>query len=340
MSQPIFSADNTHNIIDLDQHRGSQPSAHIFDYPLNRHLGKGLMRFIKLDLGFRVIEINYLLKHNVQLNLYNSNKNFLYFLYCTEGQLYHKFNEQYKVSEIKELCLSIVGSIKDDDSYFLLKKNKPIQLSLICIDKSIFFKEYFSKTFSQKQNSSKTEGLIKALNKLNNKVYSCVETLKFAEDLRSIKPLEVADEFLDILEIQSQYQKLLFSYFKQFYQELFVERSKSRLNTYELQQIRKASEYISENLDFQHTIKSLCSLFGVSPAKLQEGFKAMHKTTVSEFIRNNRLLKAKEFFLTTDLNVSEVVYRLGITSRSYFCKIFKLKFGTSPSSFRKKMYSN
>ena len=335
MNQPVFSSPNTLEIIELDHLRENRRTSHIYDYKLNSNLGKGTIRFLKLDLGFRAVVINGMLKKNIQLNLYNTNKRFLYFIYCTEGHVYHKFNNELKISDIEELSLSIVGSNKSTDSHLLLKYNKPTKLHLVCIDQSIFFKEFIPVIPLEEQAISKTDELIKALNKLNDYVYVCAKNLRFADELRDIQPLEVNDEFIDLLDAKSSYLHLLSSYLNEFYRELYVERLSSRLNTYELQQVRKTSEFISDNLEQQHSIKSLCLQSGLSPAKLQEGFKSMHNTTVSDFIRNKRLDKAETLFLTTDYNVSEVVYMVGITSRSYFCKIFKAKFGLSPSRFRK-----
>ena len=44
----------------------------------------------------------------------------------------------------------------------------------------------------------------------------------------------------------------------------------------------------------------------------------VRKLALDEVIR-----LAEELIKTTDLNISEIVYTVGLTSRSYFCKIFK-----------------
>ncbi|MDX1318460.1 MAG: AraC family transcriptional regulator, partial [Xanthomarina gelatinilytica] len=36
----------------------------------------------------------------------------------------------------------------------------------------------------------------------------------------------------------------------------------------------------------------------------------------------------------TDMNISEVVYTIGLTSRSYFSKIFKEKYNCSPKDYK------
>ena len=39
----------------------------------------------------------------------------------------------------------------------------------------------------------------------------------------------------------------------------------------------------------------------------------------------------------TDLNISQIVYSIGFSSRSYFSKIFKEKYGITPNKFKKKL---
>ncbi len=44
---------------------------------------------------------------------------------------------------------------------------------------------------------------------------------------------------------------------------------------------------------------------------------------------------AKDLLLNFDYSISEIVYMVGLSSRSYFSKIFRDQYGTSPSEFRK-----
>ena len=67
--------------------------------------------------------------------------------------------------------------------------------------------------------------------------------------------------------------------------------------------------------------------------KLQEGFQSIFGKTVNEYIRDVRLTRALNILLAGNKNVSEVVYELGLSSRSYFSKIFKEKYGVSPGKY-------
>jgi len=45
------------------------------------------------------------------------------------------------------------------------------------------------------------------------------------------------------------------------------------------------------------------------------------------------LKMAAKILLSEDVTISEVIYRVGINSNSYFSKTFKIQFGMTPSEF-------
>jgi AraC-like DNA-binding protein len=106
------------------------------------------------------------------------------------------------------------------------------------------------------------------------------------------------------------------------------------LTHYELNSIKKISRKIEKQPEQQYSIKSICSECGLSASKLQEGFKLLHDKTVSDFIRNERLNTAERLISTTDMNISEIVYTVGLSSRSYFSKIFKRRYKCSPKMYQ------
>ncbi|RXJ49603.1 helix-turn-helix transcriptional regulator [Gelidibacter gilvus] len=109
------------------------------------------------------------------------------------------------------------------------------------------------------------------------------------------------------------------------------------LQPFEIQQLKNISEEIKENPQHEYSIKELCKKTGLSVSKLQLGFKEMHQCTVAIFIRNQRLEKALVLLRNTNLNVSEIVYSVGLTSRSYFCRIFKKRFKCTPKCHQQKL---
>ena len=105
----------------------------------------------------------------------------------------------------------------------------------------------------------------------------------------------------------------------------------------EIKQLEMLTNDIKNNPERQFSLKDICRQTGLSVTKLQSGFKEMHNSTVAIYIREIRLAKAIEMLQQTDLNVSEIVYSVGLNSRSYFCRIFKQRFKCSPKSYQQKI---
>ena len=95
--------------------------------------------------------------------------------------------------------------------------------------------------------------------------------------------------------------------------------------------------YINNNINNPNlSVESLADELFLSRSKLYRKIKFLTGDTATEFIRKIKLEKAKELLNTTDLTVSEISYKVGFSSPSYFTKCFKLHFGNIPKEFRLK----
>jgi AraC-like DNA-binding protein len=52
-----------------------------------------------------------------------------------------------------------------------------------------------------------------------------------------------------------------------------------------------------------------------------------------------RVEKGEELIKTSDMNISQIVYSVGFSSRSYFSKIFRQKYNCSPKEYKEKQQS-
>ncbi|HET8804592.1 MAG TPA: AraC family transcriptional regulator, partial [Aequorivita sp.] len=110
--------------------------------------------------------------------------------------------------------------------------------------------------------------------------------------------------------------------------------------TAELKQINHISSLIETNISDVPTVENLAREAGLNVNKLQEGFKKLYGTTVNNYLQKKRLDAAYNLLTKTDLSISEIVIAIGLSSKSYFSKIFKEKYAISPSEFRKKQRTN
>jgi signal transduction histidine kinase/DNA-binding response OmpR family regulator len=98
----------------------------------------------------------------------------------------------------------------------------------------------------------------------------------------------------------------------------------------------KVRQALETNLkDDEFGVSQLCSELSVSRAQLYRKFKFVCNRTVADYLKSLRLYKAKELFLTTNLNVTEVTYLVGFKNLSHFSREFTNEFGKPPSEFRK-----
>ena len=85
------------------------------------------------------------------------------------------------------------------------------------------------------------------------------------------------------------------------------------------------------NPDFD--IEWLCSEMGMSRTKLYQKIKNISQQSIGDFIRTIRLKKAVQIMTHEDVSLTEVMYRIGIQTQSYFSKAFKKEFGKTPTQF-------
>jgi AraC-like DNA-binding protein len=89
------------------------------------------------------------------------------------------------------------------------------------------------------------------------------------------------------------------------------------------------------NPDFD--IEYLCQEMGMSRSSLYQKIKHISQQSIGDFIRTIRLKRAVQIMTHEDVSLSEVMYRIGIQTQSYFTKAFKKEFGKTPTQFMQDM---
>lgn len=94
---------------------------------------------------------------------------------------------------------------------------------------------------------------------------------------------------------------------------------------------------IKENLD-QDILKPelIAEKMGLNTRSLYRRFKKISPLTPSDFIKDYRLSYAAQLLLTTNLNVQEIIFKVGLTNKSYFYREFAAKYNQTPTEYRNK----
>ncbi len=305
----------------------------VFTITLSPTVGSGYIRHTNLQAGLNVIDFDCKLNDDAAICAGFSNFNTLQFIYCLHGNCFHGFALHGHEVQIEPFQTAVVSCDTENSSRLKIEKGINCELSIILADKNVYLS-----SLSEKENpiSRKLKKQLFELNKVKKFFHLGNYNLRIAEQLKHIKCKEHENTISHQLSKKGRYFIVLAKHIEQFLNEIGTNKNTSGLLRKELKRITEASEFVQKSPEIQHTIKSLCSFSGLSPAKLQDGFKFMFERTVSDYIRNVRLEKAEELLRTTDLSISEVVYTIGLTSRSYFCKIFKRKYDCRPKDYKYK----
>lgn len=303
----------------------SNSNEHILQ--LDKNLGSGSIRSINLEDGISVLQFSLNVKEDLKITVDSLLGSHVNFLYCSKGKLSHTFGESDKVSNIETFQTSILSNIVSSCNTITLEKDVQTVATLISVNTK------FEGSQKCEWNSSLKKAFITP--KVEDFLYIGSYNLKIAENIKHLQEIK-QEGLVRVLMIKGFVNVILALEIEQ--HERDIENSDlatTSLTKSEIMAIQELTAFIDNYPDLDHKVDNLTSRIGISAAKLQEGFKFKHGLTICEYIRYVRLTKSEELITNTDLNISEIVYSLGFSSRSYFSKIFKERFNCSPSDYKK-----
>lgn len=86
--------------------------------------------------------------------------------------------------------------------------------------------------------------------------------------------------------------------------------------------------------DNDFAVAAISSAMGMNRTSLCAKIKELNGITPVEYLRRARLRRAAELLGTTDMPVSEISYKVGITDATYFYRRFREFYGVSPREYR------
>ena len=90
------------------------------------------------------------------------------------------------------------------------------------------------------------------------------------------------------------------------------------------------------NLAILNSIEYIASKFGMSMRKYREEFELSTGVTPSKYIKENKLLIAKNYLDNTNLTLKEIADLIEFSSPYYLSKCFKERFEITPKEYRNK----
>jgi len=101
--------------------------------------------------------------------------------------------------------------------------------------------------------------------------------------------------------------------------------------------ISKIERFMEERLDDETIrVEDIASAMSMSKSSLQRKMQGIFGMSVNEYVTLYRLKVAARIMNSEDVPVSEIGFRVGFTSHSYFSKCFKKQFGMTPREFKER----
>jgi len=305
----------------------------IYSLNVSNIIGSGQVRCVCFNRFMTSMEIDVNLEKNILLPLGSKGTDMLYFFYCLEGNCFYKFEDSVQFLDLDALRPLIIKSDKNVAGQLLIREGERLHLNLIRIDRLRYMEKFKD---GVRGLDMKLKELLEAFDGHQKRYHIGRHNLKIGEHLKALENNTRNNDISSMLQFEGISNLILSDQIGQLNHEIANKGQATSLSRKELRTIEELSDFIKNYPEIQHSIRSLCVKGGISSAKLQEGFKLMHELTVSNYIRDIRLERSEQMIRTLDLNISEVVYNIGLTSRSYFCKIFKAKYNCSPKEYRNK----
>lgn len=98
--------------------------------------------------------------------------------------------------------------------------------------------------------------------------------------------------------------------------------------------VEKVARFIAENYRNRLTVSQLSRVANLSESRLFARFKKRFGCGPMAYVNDFRLAVAAEALAKNESSVNEIAYSVGIDDPLYFSKIFKRKYGFSPSKYR------
>ncbi|WP_347217913.1 AraC family transcriptional regulator [Chryseobacterium sp.] len=128
------------------------------------------------------------------------------------------------------------------------------------------------------------------------------------------------------LFIEAKIIKLLILIFEQFNEKNILEVASKTSE--------RVKNFIDENYHRNIKAEEIGKLIGVNQNLIRREFKTEYHTTISHYISELRMLKARKLITDNDIMIKEIAIECGYEYLQNFTRAFKKKFGVSPEHLR------
>ncbi|HZM13125.1 MAG TPA: response regulator, partial [Bacteroidales bacterium] len=172
-----------------------------------------------------------------------------------------------------------------------------------------------------------------------------VEALKTGADDFITKPFSstyLKAKIESILNQRKKLQEIFLSNLADYHPEstvkaLDISPSAPAIERYDDKLMKKVMEVMEQNINNADlTVEELVSGIGIGRSVFFKKLKSLTGLAPIEFIREVRVKRAAQLIESGEYTISQVTYMVGCNDPHYFSRIFKQRFGMTPSEYKDK----
>ena len=262
--------------------------------------------------------------------------NSIYFIYCVEGYYFHKFHDEEKTEKIGNMQNVILSGDAEKQHEIILPAHTHLQISTIVVTLEKFDAKRNRKFRMLEDSLQQFAGRWHETGASRYFGNITIDTSEFARILTTNYRLDIIGKLITEAAVINTVASQLMNHEKN---EGYSYPSHG-LNNTDLRKLVGIGDYIAENIHEKIGVRELAKRTNLYPKKLQLGCKYLYGESVNNFIQRIRMDRARHFLQDASLNISEVCYKVGISSRSYFSKLFHETYGVLPTEFKKLVESD
>lgn len=215
--------------------------------------------------------------------------------------------------------------INSREIHYLESMNNNFRFYLIRIDLPFLFSNQID-LCQTKYLAPLSENLILFKNLIRNDqtIFFCIDTI-----IHEYYSQKIGYE----LAIKSSLYTLMVLLMRNYINKFVTTRQTThKLNT--VKRFQEIFDYIEDNYNHEISFAELAEIAHFSPYYFSRVFKQITGRTIVEYINEVRLKKSIELLKTNSMSITEIAMNCGFNDLNYFSRVFKKRYGVSPSKFQ------
>ncbi|PHN02196.1 helix-turn-helix transcriptional regulator [Flavilitoribacter nigricans] len=297
---------------------------------LPERVGSGFVQGVQFPFGFALLNYQCLFYQDTVIRFDLDQVHPMKFLHCFDGHFTHCFAQSNNTHEVDRFQNIGVASKRTQGHVLHFPAKVNTGICSVEMDRAKFQQK--TACLANMESSALTEALVDA--QAHRQFYRKGNySVQVSEIIQLIKAVEFRD-LASGLYLEGKSYEILSLYWQQFSDLLATKLDYPNISKIEYDHLREITTFIAENIRTGPTLGKVEQALRLKEKYVQKLFKKALNTTFAQYLKEYRLKKSAELLQTSDLNVSQIVYALGLSNRSYFTKIFKEKFGITPTDYK------